>query len=356
MLALLCSLFLTGNLACDCGCTSEKIQAQVEQNSSEILTHPYQQLDSYIQEVSQGKLNPYTDLEGFMRAAKNAVTLLPEDVQKQLNDFKLNKREDGYLYFKGLPTDVNLAKTPGDGYTFPPVKDSFVSEFMLSVFSSALGEPFNYIQEEKGNIFRNVRPTKYNAFAQTSDGSKVDLELHTETAFHWFKPDYLLLNCLRGDRSQKAYTLVSSLKKIVRELDPETIEELRKPQYRTGIDVSFGNRDKSLYCDELIPVLYGTDGDTMITYDLDLMVGLTSEAKMALVKLKEAIIKVQEAVLLEPGDILIVDNKRAIHGRTAYDAFFDGYDRWLQRVYVSKDEAFAENIPSSGRVITYEFK
>lgn len=318
--------------------------------SNESPSTSFSELEKYIK---LNTLNPYTDLESFIQIARQSAELLPDNVLQELLSFKKQTSELGYVYFKGLPQDINLAKTPGTEY--PPVKDTFVSEFCLSLFGGTLGEPFNYIQEERGNIYRNVRPTRKNENEQTSDGSKIDLELHTEIAFHPIKPDYLLLYCLRGDRTKQAFTLVSSLTKILLELDSNTIAELKKAQYLTGIDVSFGNKDKSKFIKDPISVLYGNDDDLMITYDLDLMVGLTEESKIALNNLTVAIRKVQEGIRLEPGDLLILDNRRVIHGRTAYTAFYDGYDRWLQRVYITKDEGFSKQIATDGRVVKTEF-
>jgi hypothetical protein len=164
-----------------------------------------------------------------------------------------------------------------------------------------------------------------------------------------------MLYCLRGDRSKKAFTLISSLKKALVKLDSETLAQLRKREYQTGVDVSFGNRDKTLYVKELIPVLYGEDDDMMITYDLDLMVGISREAREALDVLKNVLLSVREGILLEPGDLLIFDNRRVVHGRAAYDAFFDGQDRWLQRSYISRDVDFATQVTSTGRVVRTEF-
>jgi L-asparagine oxygenase len=59
-------------------------------------------------------------------------------------------------------------------------------------------------------------------------------------------------------------------------------------------------------------------------------------------------------VALEAGDLLVVDNAVAVHGRSPYSPRFDGTDRWLQRAFVVSDLR-----PSAadrhGRVITTVF-
>ena len=71
-------------------------------------------------------------------------------------------------------------------------------------------------------------------------------------------------------------------------------------------------------------------------------------------QLRELIEEIKTSVVLEPGDLLVVDNNIAVHGRSPFTARFDGADRWLQRSFVVTDLA-----PSAGqrigRVITTEF-
>ncbi len=42
-------------------------------------------------------------------------------------------------------------------------------------------------------------------------------------------------------------------------------------------------------------------------------------------------------VVLRPGDIIFIDNFRAVHGRDPFMARYDGTDRWLKRLNVSRN-------------------
>jgi len=42
-------------------------------------------------------------------------------------------------------------------------------------------------------------------------------------------------------------------------------------------------------------------------------------------------------VVLAPGELLIIDNKRAVHGRRPCKARHDGTDRWLRRINITAD-------------------
>jgi alpha-ketoglutarate-dependent taurine dioxygenase len=46
---------------------------------------------------------------------------------------------------------------------------------------------------------------------------------------------------------------------------------------------------------------------------------------------------VMTTVALEPGDLLIIDNYRSVHGRRPFRARYDGADRWLRHVMVTLD-------------------
>ncbi|MGA8164964.1 MAG: TauD/TfdA family dioxygenase [Waddliaceae bacterium] len=298
-------------------------------------------------------VNPYHEQEKFLEMARQRhEDLLIHEVKYLLHSFKERATEKCYLYFSGLPVDQELIQTVT--LELPVRKKSFISEFCLATFATFLGEPFNYIQEESGNLYRNIRPQVANVDEQTSDSSRSILELHTETAFHPLKPDFLMLYCLRTDRDGQAYTLLSDLSKVLNELDEETILELQKPQFKAGIDFSFGNIHGDKYPEKAEPILYKEAEEWRVTYE-HLMIASTSRGEKAIEQMTEAVKKVQEKVLLQPGELLIVDNKRAIHGRTSFHMYGDGYDRWLQRTYVSIDKQFLDSIPNQGRIITKQF-
>jgi alpha-ketoglutarate-dependent taurine dioxygenase len=84
-------------------------------------------------------------------------------------------------------------------------------------------------------------------------------------------------------------------------------------------------------------VLYGDPYDPCLNFDLDLMVGLSDEADAALRALRTAANQVKRWVRLDTGDLLVIDNRRAVHARSQFTARFDGTDRWLQRMCAIRD-------------------
>ncbi len=55
---------------------------------------------------------------------------------------------------------------------------------------------------------------------------------------------------------------------------------------------------------------------------------------------------------LTPGDLVIIDNRVTVHGRTAFQPRYDGADRWLQRTYVTTDlRRSRDHRPHDGHVL-----
>jgi L-asparagine oxygenase len=178
---------------------------------------------------------------------------------------------------------------------------------------------------------------------------------HTETAFHPHRPRYLLLLCLRGD--QAAHTTIASVHDIVDALDPahraDTIAAMFEPRFRTAVDASFlDGRTNEL--GPLMPLVSGTLAEPTFVFDADLTVGVDPYAEFVVREVRAAIDRCQTSVVLEAGDLLVIDNNVVVHGRSPFAARFDGNDRWLQRSFVVSDLA-----PSAadrrGRVITTTF-
>ncbi len=300
--------------------------------------------------------NPYQDLEGFLKAAFLASHDLPAELRSALYDFRAHGNSEGYFLIRSLPCDENLMNTPEKITDPSQKKQTFVSEFCLAMIGGFLGHPFSYIQENCGNFFHNIRPQKEKADKISSESSKILLDLHSETAFHPLYPDWLLLYCLRGDRDKQAKTIIASIAHIKDQISPQLDAVLRQPLFKTGIDYSFGNISQDRGNGPVIPILYGDKDDPLLIFDPDLMIGLTPEASCAITELKNLLDSKKDGVLLESGDLLVVDNHRSLHGRNKFTPYYDGKDRWLQRIYVAESLLRASRLfGKKERTITYTF-
>lgn len=288
------------------------------------------------------------DSEAFVRAAGYARRQLAVEIHDALIDLADTSPRNGFLLLRNIGIG-NIPPTPSSP-TEPTSKD-FHSEFVLLSIARCLGQPIGYLPEHDGSLVQNIVPVRGSEGSQISTSSRVELQFHTETAFHPCRPRYLLLLCLRGD--SQAGTLVASVYDIVERLTHSDLEVLRQKRFRTAVDQSFLNGVPS-GLGEAQPILSGSQSDLTFIYDADLMVGIDSEAQDVLERLASAVRESSQSIVLEAGDLLVVDNNVAVHGRTPFTARFDGTDRWIQRTFVVSDLS-----PSArdrvGRIITTRF-
>lgn len=286
--------------------------------------------------------------EAFVRAAGHATRLLPANIHDALVDFADAPHRSGALLLKGMPVG-DLPATPATPTT-PTGKDR-TSEFTLLTVARRLGQPVGYEPEHGGDIVQNIVPVATSAERQVSTSSKVELMFHTEAAFHPHRPRYLLLLCLRGDPS--ARTTLSSIHEVLPHLPADVRDTLFQPRFRTAVDESYLHGRQNVL-GPAMPVLTGHPETPSMVFDADLMVGVDTDADRALSVLAEAVVEHQTAAVLEAGDLLVVDNTVAVHGRSPFTPRFDGTDRWLQRTFVVSDLAPSAS-DRRGRVITTHF-
>jgi L-asparagine oxygenase len=200
----------------------------------------------------------------------------------------------------------------------------------LKVTSMRFGRVYGFAQEQNGTIIQNLFPIRSQETEQISSSSKTILEMHTETAFHPWRPDVLALLCIRGDPS--AGTTYAELPDILDALPENIIDHLHQPEYETRLDKSFQS-DTQADATIRTPVLF--DGATSMTFDRILMRGLTPLAQASLDAFSSAIEQVKKTVFLATGQLLLINNRTVVHGRTPFIPRYDGTDRWLKRAMVS---------------------
>lgn len=284
----------------------------------------------------------------FLRGVAHAGRTLPPELYDALTDFVDDAPASGAMLVENMPLG-NVPPTPDEPLLAD--KSDQVSEFALLTVGRMLGRPVGYLPEHGGDVVQNISPTKRNADRQVSTSSKSMLEFHTEAAFHPHRPRYLLLLCLRGDPA--AATTLCSISAVLDTLTPRSRAVLFQPRFTTGIDESYaGGRSAARSVQR--PVLSGDPENPKMWLDADLMMGTDPVAQEALDELATLVREHATGVTLKAGDLLVVDNDIAVHGRTPFTPRFDGTDRWLQRTFVIADHTAADG-SRDGRVITTRF-
>lgn len=332
-----------------------KQDPSVEQTVHDVLTAPGPQVEHPPVAVIDGSgweqpPAPRVEINSsdFLRAVAHAGRTLPAAVYDALVDFVDEGPASGALLIENMPLG-DLPPTPEDPLLAQ--KADQVSELSLLTVGRLLGRPVGYLPEHGGDVVQNISPTKRNADRQVSTSSKSMLEFHTEAAFHPHRPRYLLLLCLRGDPA--AATTLCSIAAVLDTLSPRSRAVLFQPRFTTGIDESYaGGRSAARSVQR--PVLYGDPESPKLWLDADLMSGTDPVAQEALEELARLVREHATGVTLKAGDLLVVDNDVAVHGRTPFKPRFDGTDRWLQRTFVVADHTAADG-SRTGRVITTQF-
>ena len=224
-------------------------------------------------------------------------------------------------------------------------------ELLLLAAARLLGHPIGYAPEHGGRLVQDIVPVKGAEHLQVSTSSSNDLMFHTETAFHPHRPRHLLLLCLRGEPG--AATTLLSVRGLIEGLEESVIEILNEPRFATAVDLSFLDGRRSVL-GEAHRILGGSREDPTLLFDADLTVGLDPGAVRAVTAVNERISTAHRSLVLERGDLLVVDNARAVHGRSSYQARFDGTDRWLLRAFTVADLS-PSSADRQGRIITTVF-
>jgi len=284
---------------------------------------------------------------------------LPIRLRKYLYRFKFYEDCQGYAIVSGFPVDdLNIGSTPFH-WDF---KDKPMSVFELEVFfflcGALLGDPFSWATQQGGYIVHNIVPVKEHENDQLGFSSQELLTWHCEDAFHPFRPDYVGLMCLRNPTCTA--TTLGSISDVI--LPEEHLLELFKPQFTIRPDEShlLKNRRKlpenpsDAYENDLleayigiesmnnapdpISVVFGSMDSPYIRIDPYFMeVPKREKAREALNAIIKEMDKNLHDVVLRPGDLAFIDNYRVVHGRKPFKARYDGRDRWLKRINITRD-------------------
>ncbi|HWF36014.1 MAG TPA: TauD/TfdA family dioxygenase [Solirubrobacteraceae bacterium] len=267
--------------------------------------------------------------------AEVAARRASPDLVAALVHFRLQGSRDGILLLRGLPIDEPLPATPDRGAFTGSWLELSRSTISQLVVMSMLGDVISYADEKDGRLIQDICPIPGAEELQENTGSAL-LELHTEDGFHPNKPDFLSLLALRSDHAGEAMTVACGIRAVLPDLDEAVLDVLRQPLYRIRLASSFVGNGVKRYSPPM-PVLSGCPHDPELCVDFHAMEAMTPGAAYAFEDLRERMLDSLVGVALAPGEMLIVDNRKAVHGRTGFAPRYDGEDRWLRRCFAVAD-------------------
>jgi len=201
-------------------------------------------------------------------------------------------------------------------------------------------EKIGFIRETNfGKLFNVISQKQPNDLAYTS----IELESHTDNPYRKPVPSIQFLFCIENSCEGGDSTLVDGFKvaEDLKKQNPEAYNILAK----TLINFKFKDKDAILEKTgkiiklsergELKQIKYSNRLDFVFYQDPENL-----EEFYAAKRIMHEMINSEEYILkfhLQPGDLLIMNNYRTLHGRTSYNTA-EG-NRWLQGLYIDHDSA-----------------
>jgi L-asparagine oxygenase len=295
--------------------------------------------------------DPSADDVLFCAQAKMEAARAPRRLTAAIAAFKASGGHGGTLLIGGLPVGA-VPATPLDNRQHLAEETTFAR--MQAIVNSMLGDMVAYEAEGAGRLFQDMVPNPALAERQQSQSSKVELECHTEQAFSPLCPDWISLGCLRGDASAATYSM--SVRTLVEALSPCVIAGLREELWMTDVDESFqGAHGFDEDVRGPMAILRGSADDPRLVFD-QAMSAITPDAQAILQEIIDLYPDLRHEHILKPGELLLIDNHRAVHGRSSFTARYDGADRFIARSFVVADLAVSEHArPAGSRTIAARF-
>lgn len=296
-----------------------------------------------VEKLIRSMVPPYRPevYDAFVSGCNAAAASLPQGVH-QWRD-QVRERRVGLI--RNLPLDQLLPATPTVRYAADDL--SMLADSVIGTLSALFGTVYTIEGKGTGRHIHNMYPVIGDEYTQLASSSKVELEWHVEEAFHPARPCWLSLLCLRGD--SEAATTVARARDL--QLDPDTARVLRECRFKLRIDETYGDRAPSEYV--FTSVLNGPVNDPEIILDPAYTVFEDDVETEVVAAVGRAAEQVHGRFTLSPGDLLVFDNRRVVHGRTSFLPRLDGTDRWLKRVFVLNNEMWTSRL--SGGVIPIAF-
>ena len=300
---------------------------------------PYRKMfgcsDIFFQEDDPYIINAITENE------LRKLLLKYEDIYMDISWFREHQKYN-FILLKNCFRTQDLPPTPtNDGAPEQSLWRDQAAMLMAAI--SVTGHKVaSYKDEMKGRLAHMVMPS--NDCKKSWERSSKLLHPHTEvvhgswtehlppnTKIQTIAPEVFGLACLRNP-TQTATTLWC-LNDILSNLSHSTVEELKKPNYEATSQSSF---DTELKVGKL-SILCEIENKLVIRYSHSKLKRETQKARFALDELREFLKQPSciNRVTLQPGDILIVNNRTTLHGRDSLmeTAKYNGEDRWLVRMY-----------------------
>jgi hypothetical protein len=240
--------------------------------------------------------------------------------------------------------DGKLGRTPPSWRHAP--RPPAVEDCQLLMLADALGDVYGWADQQAGAPVHNIIPVVGEEKSLLSSSSEAPLALHTEDAYFDERADFVVLLCLRNPSG--AATYIADVRHTA--LSQAQWRILESERFFIESDGSHGQGGERVPANgfpvvehRASPEMAGPTAvvsadvkDPWLRIDIDhLRAPGDRAASEAAVALDQILQDARTEVVLQPGDVLIIDNRCTVHGRGRFLANYSGGDRWLKRVNVA---------------------
>lgn len=291
----------------------------------------------------------------FAEKCKLLSANIPSSIRKTLYNFLLQKQTRGFHIIRGfLINEDSIGPTPDHWDASWKLKTVLRQEIYQMLISSCLGEVFGWLTQENGRLLRHIVPIKKNENEQLGGSSKVTLLWHIEEAFHSQRADMMSIMCYRNYEQAKTYVCSTSDMDIPERYwnilseprfyikpDKSHMPVNNKSQFWQLNSEHFRKVKSFLKNPHPVAVLSGKKECARLLIDEAFMEPLENdnEAADALKWLYDHMYEKKYSIQMEPGDLLIIDNRITAHARSSYIPNYGPKARWLRRVNITTDLA-----------------
>ena len=284
--------------------------------------------------------HPDQDPEQYAISLAGVFRDLAPDTEKLLRD--ATERDFVAVHVKNLASETVTPKTPYDGKVdFLGTKRTVAN--IYSVIGAMGLNPILYPDEETTTL--RVVSARYNSNDEKSSQSPhSNLAWHVDMAYRPFSvaedelspmPDYLVFGVVSVGETYLPLTYITT-ERLVGLL---TEEELAAGLARE-FEISSPDSIKKAVCRSHLALFELNDkGSYHNRINMEKTRPLTARAEQLLQKISKitADREIAELIHFDAGDVIALNNKNTVHTRAPYTPHWNGFDRYLVRVYATRN-------------------
>ena len=264
------------------------------------------------------------------------------------------------VHITGLP-EAPYSILPPTPDAYESVEDAIVHFFDLPhlALSGLAGAVYGTAHVRGGRIIADIFPkSKFETKKDSAFGSNQIFDFHADGVVQPdTTPDIFALHCLKNKEQVPTFFSTVSALDFNKDVYSTLTEPVYTIVYEIGNEVDVINETPIIQEENngrLRLNYYGAAKVLIDNPELD-----SEKYRAALHAFSDALQANTHSVTLQPGDMLFVDNKHALHGRRAFDeqAILPAERRWLRRVFIAQDPALVRQVKQSkDRILTSKYK